>query len=134
MHSNSPESKPQPRNPVINGLTRRFIQELHEAMQGAPPVFALEIVNHLLVVVDQLAEYAQNEDSGVYETFWKGEETLTAKWGRLIKPYRGQKFEAYFDKINVLLEKGVFSLEEYNSQPFRRRTMRIREGAERSSG
>ncbi len=109
------ESKPQPRNPIISGLARRFVQDTRAAIHNAPPVLALEIVNHLLGVLESLEKYYASEDGTIYDAFWAGEEKLTAKWGRLIKPYREQNFDTYFSAFLVLTEKGLISDEEHNA-------------------
>ncbi len=107
----------QPRRIFINGLSRRFIQDVYAAINNAPPVLALEIINHLFGVLQLLEQSAslEGEDEGnIYKTYWEGEERLTLKWGRLIKPYRQQQFQQYFDKCFMLTEKAVISLEEYS--------------------
>jgi hypothetical protein len=93
------------------------MQEVYAAIEGAPAVLALEITNHLLLVLPLLVQFNATQDESIYQDFWHGEEKLTLRWGRLIKPYRQQRFDVYFSQSGVLFEKGVMSVEEFSSLP-----------------
>lgn len=117
MSEDFSEDRSASRHKIIHGLSRRFIQETYAAIEDTPPVLALDIVNHLLEMLLLLEEYSASEEDSVSERFFQGEERFIRKWGRLLKPYRKQHFEVYFQPEVLLTDKGIISLDEFNELP-----------------
>ncbi len=101
---------------VVHKLTARFSKEYQETMAQYPADTQAELTEHLKGLLEQLAEYAeQNMDSCVYEAVIEGEKSLLKKYGNRLAAYWQKKFTQYFDFGHVLAEKEVFTVEQYNS-------------------
>ncbi len=109
------QAKPIPiRTKDVYKLANRFIKDLDRATLAVSPVLALEITNHLLIVLDFLARFAPDRSEEIYSAYAAAEEAFVRKWGILLKPYRQQQFHLYFGFDQVFAHKDVYSPEAYN--------------------
>jgi hypothetical protein len=104
------------RKQVVHKLTTRFSKEYQETMAQYSTDMQAELTEHLKGLLEQLAEYVeQNMDSSVYTAVNEGEKKLLKKYGNCLAAYWKKKFTQYFDFGHVLAEKEVFTVEQYNS-------------------
>ncbi len=95
-------------------LARRFVQEYESILTAYALVEQLVLTDHLLLLMEQLGHYAEERDEQYYEIYRKQEDTLLQKYGSRIQVYRDKQFYKYFDLDQVLEEKGIYTVEQYN--------------------
>ncbi len=104
------------RKQVVHKLTARFSKEYQETMVQYPTDILAELTEHLKGLLEQLVEYVDRDmDSSVYTAVNEGEKSLLKKYGNRLAAYWKKKFTGYFDFGHVLVEKEVFTVDQYNS-------------------
>lgn len=102
------------RHKVVALLAQKFTHDYEDAIKDYGLPLRLEITEHLMSVVELITEYSQNEDESVYKKFADLEEALLKKHRKTLMPYWSKQFYHYFSFGMVLVEKNVYSTEEFN--------------------
>ncbi len=103
-----------PRDQVVPLLIKQFVLDYHEGTKGYEFPVKLELTEHLLVSVGLMLLYAQRNNEAVYEHYVELEDELLRKYRKALKPYFVKQFFKYFWFDEVLLEKKIYTKEEFN--------------------
>jgi hypothetical protein len=103
-----------PRSKVVPLLAQKFIRDYESVVQEYDIAQRLEIIDHLIVVLELMAQYAETLENAIWEKYKDKEETLSKKYGRALKPYSDISFYKYFHFDTVLAEKEIYQSEEFN--------------------
>ena len=112
------QETPEIRKKIAEALIGIFQKEYAQLMESCPPAMQVELTEHLSVIMFQLIRYTNlGAISDIFETVDAAEELLLRKYGKQLVPYRNMDFPGYFKLDTVLLERKVFSAEQYDALP-----------------
>jgi hypothetical protein len=109
------ENKLPKRHLVPSLLTQKFSKDYEDTVKEFKLPQQIELTEHLLKMLDIMSEYAQKEDSKIYDNYVKLENALLRKYGKAFKPFKEKQFHAYFYFQEVLVTKDVYTSEQYNN-------------------
>ena len=102
------------RSNIISKLQILFIKDYKNAMQQYSIEEQIEFTKYLLKLFDIYYKEAEETETNIH---WIQQESerLKKKYGKNFKPYRNAQLYSYFQFDILLVEKGIFTTEEFNN-------------------
>ncbi len=118
---------PLPRNEAVAMLIHKFTKDYNEIIQEFQPEQQIELCQHLLSVFELMEKYTSTNDLQFHEEFVLREEALLKRFGKTLLPYSNKQFHTYFAFEFVLVDKDLYTLEEYKQLPDQQQTLSTEE-------
>jgi hypothetical protein len=119
--------KPLSRNQAVPLLVQRFASDYQDALKHYDLPQRLELTEHLQFTVDLIFLYAKTDNADIYHYYLELEDELLTKYRKAYKPYFVKQFFTYFWFDTVLLDKGIYTEEEYNRLTLEQRRLTVEE-------
>lgn len=118
---------PTPRHTVVPLLVQRFARDFREAIKDYELPEQLELTEHLLFAVDLMLLQAHTNNEDIYSYYLELEDELLQKYRKAFKPYVVKQFFKYFWFDEVLVEKAIYSSEDFNRLPLDQQRLSLEE-------
>lgn len=114
-----PEQKPtfkiKSGNQIATLLSHNFIMDYEASINEFPKTKKIELIDHFLECFDTIESYyEQEEKKSIWKQYIQKEKDFLVKHGNRLKEYNRRKIFLYYGDSTVLIEKGIYTVEEYN--------------------
>lgn len=110
-----PANKKIDRHSIPSLLVRKYRKDYEASIAEFPQDKKIEFVEHLMECLDIIETYISNPTKENWEIYSKKENAFLKKHGKRLKVYRQKKMYLYYGDSSVLVEKEIYSTEEWNS-------------------
>ena len=105
----------KPNKPVSGLLAQKYLKDYQSSVSELPDTFKFELLSHLLDCLDLVKNYLLHESEENWKLYADKERELSKKHLDQLKVYKQKNFLLYYGDSRVLVEKEIYSTEEWNS-------------------
>jgi len=109
------ERKVIPRHQAQIFLAIKFLKDYGETMKHFPLEHQIEITEHLMGLIELMEKNLKEDDEAIYYEYLRRESALLKKYGKTLKPFIEKSFCQYFYFEFALIQKGIYTQQEYDS-------------------
>jgi len=95
-------------------LITQFIKDYRASLADFPDTKKVEFVEHILSCLDYAETFWKNETSANWKILADTENAFLKKHGKRLKTYRQKRMYLYYGDRHLLIEKGVYTTDEWN--------------------
>lgn len=96
-------------------LAKKYQKDYEASIAEFPLNKKIEFVEHLMECMDVIEVYLSNQTKENWKTYVKKENTFLKKHGNRLKVYRQKKMYLYYGDSSVLVEKEIYTVDEWNA-------------------
>jgi len=110
-----PTNKKTERHSIPSLLSRKYMKDYEASIAEFPEDKKIEFVEHLLECLDIIETYISSPTKENWGIYAKKENAFLKKYGKRLKVYRQKNMYLYYGDSRVLVEKEIYSTEEWNA-------------------
>lgn len=110
-----PTNKKTERHSIPSLLSRKYMKDYEASIAEFPEDKKIEFVEHLLECLDIIETYISSPTKENWGVYAKKENAFLKKYGKRLKVYRQKNMYLYYGDSRVLVEKEIYSTEEWNA-------------------
>ncbi|MHB8259993.1 MAG: hypothetical protein ACYDCN_05110 [Bacteroidia bacterium] len=103
------------RRDIPDILTIKYLKDYEVSIAEFPENKKAEFLEHLLECLSIIKNYAENPTTANYKLYADKENAFLKKHGKRLKMYRQTRMHLYYGDHHVLVEKGVYTNDEWNA-------------------
>lgn len=96
-------------------LAGKYMEDYQASVAEFPDNKKVEFVEHILGCLDMMENYLADPTNENWKVYVDKENLFLKKHGKRLNVYKQKRMDIYFDKSIVLVQKGLLSIEEFNS-------------------